>query len=42
MEHLALFFRRIEVNKISVVCCKFLFGALSVNIRFLLYMYFHI
>ena len=42
MKHQALLSSTDKGKKISVVCWKFLFGALRVNIRFLLYMLSHI
>ena len=42
MKHQALFSSKDKGKKISVVCWKLLSGKLRVNIRFLLYMLFHI
>ena len=42
MKHQALFSSKDKGKKISVVCWKFLSSKLRVNIRFLLYMLFHI
>ena len=42
MKHQALFSSKDKGKKISIVCWKFLSGKLRVNIRFLLYMLFHI